>query len=140
MVAPVIPPSTTRRSSGGSAFSGSCNLGGSGEDALVVLGVIVVVVIVVVVVATVVDVATPDPVSERYYLTLTGGEVPVEVVVISDNDRIYLERRQYNALVAGTYNRAVIRPAVWEGAQTAPTQVVQVSVVKGRITIAPQSQ
>lgn len=140
IAAPVIPPPATRRSPGGAGLSGSCNLSGSGDDALVLLGVIVAVALVVVVVATVVDVATPDPVSERYYLTLTGDEVPVEVVVISDNDRIYLERRQYDALAVGAYDRPVIRPVVWEGTRAAPTQEVRVSVVKGHITIAPLPQ
>ena len=139
LVAPVVPPSSSR-SSGGVSFggSGSCNLGGSGKDALAGL-VVVAFVVVVAVVVCVVDAATagPDPVVERYYLTLSGDGVPLEVVVITDTNHLYLEQRQYDALVQGAYNRAVLRPAVWEGARTAPTQVVQVSVAKGRITIAP---
>jgi len=101
--------------------------------------VVVAFVVVVAVVVCVVDAATagPDPVVERYYLTLSGDGVPLEVVVITDTNHLYLEQRQYDALVQGAYNRAVLRPAVWEGARTAPTQVVQVSVAKGRITIAP---
>lgn len=140
LVAPVVPPSSSR-SSGGVSFggSGSCNLGGSGKDALAGLVVVVAFVVVVAVVVCVVDAATagPDPVVERYYLTLSGDGVPLEVVVITDTNHLYLEQRQYDALVQGAYNRAVLRPAVWEGARTAPTQVVQVSVAKGRITIAP---
>ncbi len=149
LVAPVVPPASARRSGGVSGSvnfggSGSCNLGGSGGDALAVIAVVIVVVVVVAVVVCAVDAATagPDPVVERYYLTLSGEGVPLEVVVITDTNHLYLEQRQYDALAQGAYNRAVLRPAVWEGARTAPTQLVQVSVAKGRITIAvaPQAE
>lgn len=143
LVAPVVPPSTSR-SRGGVSFngSGSCNLGGSGKDALAGLVLVVALVVVVAVVVCVVDAATagPDPVMERYYLTLSGDGVPLEVVVITHTNHLYLEQRQYDALAQGAYNRAVLRPVMWEGARTAPTQVVQVSVAKGHITIAPQAE
>lgn len=115
---------------------------GSGKDALAGIVVVIAVVVVVAVVVLAVDAATsgPDPVVERYYLTLSGDGVPLEVVVITDTNHIYLEQRQYDALVKGAYNRAVIRPAAWEGVQAAPTQLVQVSVAKGRVTIAPSGE
>lgn len=144
LIAPVVPPSSSRRSGGvGFNCSGSGSLGnlncGSGKDALAGLVVVIAVVVVVAVVVLAVEAATsgPDPVVGRYYLTLSGDGVPLEVVVITDTNHIYLEQRQYDALVKGAYNRAVIRPAAWEGARTAPTQLVQVSVAKGRVTIAP---
>lgn len=145
LVAPVVPPRTSPRSRSGGVFncSGSCNLGGSGSDALVGLVVVIAVVVVVAVVVLAVEGATSggsDPVVGQYYLTLSGDGVPLEVVLISNTKHIYLEQRQYDALVKGVYNRAVIRPAVWEGVRAAPTQLVQVSVAKGRVTIAPRAE
>lgn len=144
LVAPVVPPSTPQRSRSGGVFncSGSCNLGGSGSDALVGLVVVIAVVVVVAVVVLAIEGATsgPDPVVERYHLTLSGDGVPLEVVVVTDTNHIYLEQRQYDALAKGAYSRAMIRPAVWEGARTAPTQLVEVSVAKGRVMIAPQAE
>lgn len=131
---------SSSRSSGGSFWSGSCNLNGSsGQDALVVVAAVVAVVIVVAVVVTVVDaaVAAPEPMAVSYYLTLSGDGVPLAVVTISDTNKIYLDDAQHAAVVRGAYTRAVIRAAAWEGTRGAPTQVVQVSVQRGCITIAP---
>jgi len=131
--------STKGRSSGGSFFSGSGNVScGSGKDALAGIVVVIAVVVVVAVVVLVVDAAISesDPITERYYLTLSGEGVPLEVVAISDNNQLYLDKRQYDALARGAYNRAVIRPAVWEGTRGAPTQQVQVTLTQGRVLIA----
>jgi hypothetical protein len=131
---------SSSQSSGGGSWFGSCDLKcGSGGDALVGIVVVVAVVIVVAVVVIAVDAATaaPEPVAVSYYLTLSGDGVPLEVVTISDANKIYLDDQQHAALVRGAYTRAVIRAAAWEGTRGAPTQVVRVSVERDRITIAP---
>lgn len=151
--APVAVPLSSQQSShrqgsrssvsGGGSWSGSCNLKcGSGGDALVGLVVVVAVVIVVAVVVTAVEAATaaPEPVVVNYYVTLSGDGVPLAVVAISDANRIYLNDHQHAALRRGAYTRAVICAAAWEETRGAPTQEVQVTVERGRITIAPLVQ
>ena len=137
--------SSVQDGSAGSHSSGSWNLGGSfsggggggsGGDFVAALVVIVAVVIVASVVICVVDCATPDHVVERYYVTLSGDVVPLEIVTITTTNHMYLDDRQYDALVRGAYTRAVIRPAVWEGSHGSPTQEVQVNASRGMITIS----
>ena len=123
--------------------SGSCNLGGTwsggggggSSDGLLVALVVVVAVVIVVAVA-VVDSTTPDEVTERYYVTLSGEGVPLEIVTIFSTNHMFLEDHQYDALVRGAYTRAVIRPAVWEGRHGAPIQEVKVTASHGNIAIS----
>lgn len=145
IIAPSGSRPITKKGSVSVGGSGSCNLGnmncGSGKDALVGIVVVIAIVMVVAVVVLAVDAATSsDPLTEIYYVTLSGEGVPLEVVTITDTNHIYLDERQHDGLVRGVYTRAVIRPTVWEGTRGAPTQVVTVSVAKGRVTIAPRAE
>lgn len=127
--------------------SGGVNVGsglgtwncGSGKDALVGLAALVAVILVVAVVVTVVDstTATSTTLVDRYHLTLSGEEVPLAIVVITDTNHLYLQEHEHDALVRGAYTRAVLRPAVWEGTRGAPTQEVAVTIVRGGVNIAP---
>ena len=131
--------SEKRTSSGSLNFGGTWSGGGGGgssDGLLAALVVVVAVVIVVAVVVAVVDSATPDQVTERYYVTLSGEGVPLESVTISSTNHMFLEDHQYDALVRGAYTRAVIRPAVWEGRHGAPIQEVQVTASHGNIAIS----
>lgn len=141
MSSPAVRGSSPRSRSGG------CNVGsgwgnvncGSGKDALVGLAAVVAVILVVAVVVTVVDSATSGSTEtiDRYHLTLSGEEVPLAIVVITDTNHIYLEPHHHEALMRGAYTRAVLRPTVWEGTRGAPTQEVTVTVVRGQVRIAP---
>ncbi len=134
------PASSQDRSGGVNVFSGSGNFNcGSGKDALVGVVAIIAVVLVVAVVVCVVEAATSESQgeAERYALTLSGEGVLPEVVTITATNHLYLNERQHAALAGDVYTRAVLRPAVWEGTQGAPTQEVRVSIARGQVTIAP---
>jgi hypothetical protein len=135
-----VPGRAGRAASSGGSWALSSNLtSGSGKDALVGFVVVVSVLIVAAVVVSIVDAVTaaPEPVLVKYHLTLSGPEVPQEEVIISDADSVCLDDRQHAALVRGSYTRAVIRPAAWEGTSAAPTQEVRLTLAPGRIRLAP---
>jgi hypothetical protein len=143
LVAPTKPTAVTHERS--SSSGGSCNLnfgsGSKGGNDLAAIVVVIAVVIVVVVVVAVINEAAnashqdQDPV--QYYLTLSGSGHDLAVVPITYKNRLYLTKQQYQSLVTGVYTRAVIRPARCEGARSAPTQEVTLTVARGRITINP---
>ena len=124
--------SEKRTSSGSWNFGGTWSGGGGGGGGGSSDGLLVALVVVV----AVVDSATPDQVTERYYVTLSGEGVPLEIVTISSTNHMFLEDHQYDALVRGAYTRAVIRPAVWEGRHGAPIQEIQVTASHGNIAIS----
>lgn len=144
LIAPTKPTTVAKERT--SSSGGSCNLnvgsgckgGGDLAAIVVVIAVVVVVVVVIAVVSEAVNAAQQDQDPDQYYLTLSGSGNEVAVVPITYQNRLYLTKQQYKALVQGVYIRAVLRPALPDSSRrSAPTQEVTLTVARGRITINP---